>query len=37
MTSGYKIFWADLALSELENTIVYLQDNWTEKSCVTLH
>ncbi|RZK00250.1 MAG: type II toxin-antitoxin system RelE/ParE family toxin [Flavobacterium sp.] len=31
MTNGYKIFWTDFALKELENTIEYLQENWTEK------
>ena len=31
MKSGYKIFWTDHALSELKNTIEYLEDNWTEK------
>ena len=31
MTSGYKIFWTDFALSELENTIEYLEENWTER------
>ncbi len=31
MTSGYKILWTDFALTELEKTIEYLQENWTEK------
>ena len=31
MENGYKIFWTDFALSELEKTIEYLQENWTEK------
>ena len=31
MENGYKIFWTDFALSELENTIEYLEENWTEK------
>ncbi len=31
MKSGYKILWTDHALSELENTIVYLEENWTER------
>jgi plasmid stabilization system protein ParE len=31
MASGYKIFWTDFALGELEKTIEYLEENWTEK------
>lgn len=31
MKSGYKILWTDHALSELENTIKYLEENWTER------
>ena len=31
MTNGYKILWTDFALSELENTIEYLEENWTER------
>lgn len=31
MKSGYKILWTDHALSELENTIIYLEENWTER------
>jgi plasmid stabilization system protein ParE len=31
MANGYKIFWTDFALSELEKTIEYLEENWTEK------
>jgi len=31
MKNGYKIFWTDFALKELENTIEYLEENWTEK------
>tara|TARA_R100000935_G_C2815848_1_gene157283 strand:- start:835 stop:1137 length:303 start_codon:yes stop_codon:yes gene_type:complete len=31
MKSGYKILWTDHALSELENTIAYLEENWTER------
>ncbi len=31
MTNGYKILWTDFALSELENTIEYLEKNWTER------
>ncbi len=31
MKSGFKILWTDFALTELEKTIDYLQENWTEK------
>ena len=31
MKSGYKIRWTDHALSELEDTIEYLEKNWTER------
>ena len=31
MKSGYRILWTDFALSELEKTIEYLEENWTEK------
>ena len=31
MTNGYKILWTDFALSELEKTIEYLEENWTER------
>jgi len=31
MKSGYKILWTDFALKELEKTIKYLEENWTEK------
>ncbi|HIB49119.1 MAG TPA: type II toxin-antitoxin system RelE/ParE family toxin [Flavobacteriaceae bacterium] len=31
MTSGYKILWTEHALSELEETIEYLRENWTDK------
>lgn len=31
MKSGYKILWTDFALKELENTVEYLKENWTEK------
>ena len=31
MKSGYKILWTDHALSELENTIEYLEENWPER------
>jgi plasmid stabilization system protein ParE len=31
MKNGYKILWTDNALKELEKTIAYLEENWTEK------
>lgn len=31
MKSGFKIFWTELALIELEDTIIYLQENWTDR------
>lgn len=31
MKSGYKVLWTDFALSELAQTIKYLEENWTEK------
>ena len=31
MKNGYKILWTDNALKELEITIEYLEENWTEK------
>lgn len=31
MKSGYKILWTDHAISELNETIEYLEKNWTEK------
>ncbi|WP_029038038.1 type II toxin-antitoxin system RelE/ParE family toxin [Salinimicrobium xinjiangense] len=31
MKSGYKIQWSNHALSELEDTIEYLEKNWTER------
>ncbi|MBS7788297.1 type II toxin-antitoxin system RelE/ParE family toxin [Flavobacterium sp. CYK-55] len=36
MTNGYKIFWTEFALSELEKTIEYLEENWTEKELKSL-
>jgi len=29
MPSGFKILWTDHALSELSDTIKYLEENWT--------
>ena len=31
MANGYKILWTDFALNELEKTIEYLEENWTER------
>jgi plasmid stabilization system protein ParE len=31
MKNGYKILWTDNALKELEQTIEYLEENWTER------
>jgi plasmid stabilization system protein ParE len=31
MKSGYSILWTDHAIKELEETIAYLNINWTEK------
>ncbi|WP_116786912.1 type II toxin-antitoxin system RelE/ParE family toxin [Flavobacterium psychrotrophum] len=31
MQNGYKILWTDLALAELETTIIYLEEYWTER------
>ncbi|MBZ9729507.1 type II toxin-antitoxin system RelE/ParE family toxin [Salegentibacter sp. JZCK2] len=31
MKSGYKILWTDHALSELNDTIEYLEKKWTER------
>lgn len=31
MKSGYKILWTDHAISELRETIEYLENNWSEK------
>jgi plasmid stabilization system protein ParE len=36
MTSGYRILWTDFALKELEATIEYLLENWTEKELKSL-
>lgn len=29
MKSGYKVFWSKAALSDLQNIIDYLSENWT--------
>lgn len=31
MKSGYKVFWTDHAISELKETIEFLENNWTER------
>ena len=31
MKSGYKVLWTDHAISELKETIEYLEENWTER------
>ncbi len=31
MKSGFKIFWTEHALSELQQTLDYLEENWTER------
>lgn len=36
MKNGYKILWTDFALKELEATIAYLEENWTEKELKNL-
>jgi plasmid stabilization system protein ParE len=35
MKSGYKILWTDHAISELKETIEYLENNWTERELRT--
>ena len=36
MKNGYKILWTAFAFKELEKTIEYLEENWTEKELRTL-
>lgn len=31
MQSGYKLFWSDRALEDLQNIINYLGEKWTQK------
>jgi plasmid stabilization system protein ParE len=31
MRSGYKLFWSDRALFDLQNTLDYLSSKWTDK------
>lgn len=35
MKSGYKILWTNHAISELEKTLEYLENNWTERGLRT--
>lgn len=35
MISGYKILWTDHAITELKETIEYLENNWTERELRT--
>ena len=35
MKSGYRILWTDHAISELKETIEYLENNWTERELRT--
>ena len=36
MKNGYEILWTDNALKELQKTVEYLQENWTEKELKNL-
>ena len=36
MKNGYKILWTDNALKELQKTVEYLEENWTEKELKNL-
>ena len=36
MKSGYKIHWTDNAIKELEMTIKFLEENWSEKELKNL-
>jgi len=36
MKNGYRIFWTDFALEELEKTIEYLKENFSEKELKNL-
>jgi len=31
MKSGYSLFWSDRALTDLQNTLNYLSENWTAR------
>ena len=34
MKSGYRVLWTDHAISELKDTLEYLEINWTEKELI---
>src|SRR5690554_2458200 len=34
MVCGFKVLWTDYALSELSETVKYLEENWTEKELI---
>jgi plasmid stabilization system protein ParE len=36
MINGYKIYWTEFALTELEKTIEYLKENWSDKELENL-
>jgi plasmid stabilization system protein ParE len=36
MKNGYKILWTNHALKELEDTISYLEEKWTDKELQNL-
>ena len=36
MKNGYKILWTNHALKELEDTITYLEEKWTDKELQNL-
>lgn len=36
MKNGYKILWTENALKELQKTIKFLEENWTEKELKNL-
>jgi plasmid stabilization system protein ParE len=36
MKNGYKILWTDNALKELQKTVEYLEEHWTEKELKNL-
>lgn len=31
MKSGYKLFWSDRALEDLQNIIKYLEEEWSQR------
>ena len=36
MKNGYEIIWSEFALIELQKTLEYLEEKWTEKEIRTL-